>query len=222
MASKTDYLTEDSPIDGQNWVCISFLSTIDPKQSDVKGVKIRGTYRTSEDAERRAKQLQEEDPNFHVFVGEVGKWLPVDPDVNLIEKNIYYEEQLNEIMQGYTQNLENSKKIENERKNEAKQKWAESEKLKKKDRNEQARAQCKNKHKNKKTDNNKTTHNDQTHIKESLDLSELKQTIDNETVKIKENEENIRKNELESDDIKSQLDKIKELYVKINNNNNQN
>ena len=37
-------------------------------------------YDSYEQAERRAKQLQRTDRSFHVFVGQVGYWLPWDPE----------------------------------------------------------------------------------------------------------------------------------------------
>ena len=42
-------------------------------QTSMRGLKVRGTYSTKEEATARAKKLQTLDSNFHVFVGEVGK-----------------------------------------------------------------------------------------------------------------------------------------------------
>jgi hypothetical protein len=66
-----DHLNEDEPLTGQKWVCISFLSPEGIKNCSVRGLKIRGVYDLREDADKRAKELQETDPDFHVFVGEV-------------------------------------------------------------------------------------------------------------------------------------------------------
>ena len=43
------------------------------RNCNVRGLKIRGVYNTQEEANKRAEYLQKIDPNFHVFVGEVGK-----------------------------------------------------------------------------------------------------------------------------------------------------
>jgi hypothetical protein len=129
---KIDYLTEDSPIQGQSFVCVSFLSPEGIKNCSVRGVKVRGVYPSYELATNRAKELQEIDPDFDVFVGEVGKWLPWDPDPNSVEDQQYREEKLQEIANGYSQNLRKAKKLQEERKRDAITKAADAE-LSKKD-----------------------------------------------------------------------------------------
>ena len=46
------------------------------------------------------------DPNFNIYVGEVGKWLPFNPDVNGIQNNEYLNEGLNDMMKAYHENQE--------------------------------------------------------------------------------------------------------------------
>ena len=79
MASfkEVDHLDEDPPLSNQKWVCVSFLSPEGIKNCKVRGLKIRGVYSTKEEADKRAQYLQKIDADFHVFVGEVGKWLPI-------------------------------------------------------------------------------------------------------------------------------------------------
>ena len=79
MSEKIDYLTEDKPIVNQKFVCLSFLSPEGISNCKIRGLKIRGVYDTYEDATKEAKELRDMDKHFHVFVGEVGKWLPWDP-----------------------------------------------------------------------------------------------------------------------------------------------
>ncbi|CAH6421611.1 Hypothetical protein KVN_LOCUS372 [uncultured virus] len=110
-----DYLNEDEPINGQNWVCISFLSPEGIRNCSTRGLKIRGVFSNKEDAQNKAKALQVIDPDFNVFVGEIGKWLPWDPDPNSIPDQVYQEEELNKIMQGYKANLEKTKIMEQQR-----------------------------------------------------------------------------------------------------------
>lgn len=73
-------------------------------QTNIRGLKVRGTYTTKEEAERRAKSLQNIDSDFHVFVGQVGYWLPWDPCADKIEDEHYIDTQLNEMMQKYKEN----------------------------------------------------------------------------------------------------------------------
>ena len=45
-------------------------------QTCVRGLKIRGSYSTQEEAELRCKMLREVDPNHNVYVGYIGMWMP--------------------------------------------------------------------------------------------------------------------------------------------------
>lgn len=73
-------------------------------QTSMRGLKVRGTYSTKEEATARAKKLQTLDSNFHVFVGEVGKWLPWDPTADEIQDEVFQNSQLNEMMEKYQEN----------------------------------------------------------------------------------------------------------------------
>jgi hypothetical protein len=116
MSNKIDYLTEDTPLSGQSFVCVSFLSNENVKNCNERGVKVRGVFATLDEANAHAKKLQQEDPHFHVFVGEVGKWLPFDPQPDKVKEQFYYEEKLQELMKKYLENREKTKVLETERK----------------------------------------------------------------------------------------------------------
>ena len=73
-------------------------------QTSVRGVKIRGVYDSVQQAEKRAKELQRKDRSFHVFVGQVGYWLPWDPQADNVESEEYLEEDLNNLMKEYKKN----------------------------------------------------------------------------------------------------------------------
>lgn len=156
-ADENDFLEVDTPIPGQNYVCLSFISpentlkqkeryitkkflkslvasnvnleeinNIDEKfedfismystnideefhkevgfQTSVRGVKIRGVYNSYVEAEKRAKTIQQMDRSFHVFVAQVGYWLPWDPSAENIENQEYLEKELNELMKNYKEN----------------------------------------------------------------------------------------------------------------------
>lgn len=75
-------------------------------RTTVRGLKIRGSYSTKEEAESRAKKLQKMDPDHNIFVGQVGKWLPWDPAPSAIADHEYAEEQLNTLMKKYKENEE--------------------------------------------------------------------------------------------------------------------
>ena len=73
-------------------------------QTNIRGLKVRGTYSTREEAEKRAKSLQSIDSEFHVFVGQVGYWLPWDPCADKVQDEHYINDQLNEMMEKYKDN----------------------------------------------------------------------------------------------------------------------
>lgn len=73
-------------------------------QTNVRGVKVRGVYDTYREAEMRAKKLQRSDRSFHVFVGQVGYWLPWDPNADKVAAEEYLEDELNTLMKEYKEN----------------------------------------------------------------------------------------------------------------------
>ena len=76
-------------------------------KTNIRGLKIRGTYNTREEADRRAAKLQKTDSDFHVFVGQVGYWLPWDPCADKIEDESFLDSQLNDMMGKYKENTIN-------------------------------------------------------------------------------------------------------------------
>ena len=116
MPKKIDYLTEDDEIPGQVWYCVSFLSPEGIRNCSMRGLKVRGVYPTEDQANKRAKELQEIDPDFHVFVGQVGKWCPWDPDPKTSTDQVYREEELQKLMKSYKENRQKAKRMEQERK----------------------------------------------------------------------------------------------------------
>ena len=73
-------------------------------RTTVQGIKVRGTYDTYNEAVARAKTLQKLDPSFNVYVGQVGFWLPWDPEPHDIADQEYADDQLNTLMKKYREN----------------------------------------------------------------------------------------------------------------------
>ena len=94
----------------------SQFSELNNFKTSVRGLKVRGTYDTLQEAEMRAKRLQKSDPNFNVFVGQVGYWLPWDPVPTEIGKESYLNDDLNSLMSKYKENMEERDEIFNTRK----------------------------------------------------------------------------------------------------------
>jgi hypothetical protein len=91
-------------------------------QTTTRGIKVRGSYPTKEEAELRCKMLREIDPNHNIFVGEVGLWLPWDPEPYKTGQVEYMEEELNQLIHEKTKNEMNAKQEFEKRIKETKQK----------------------------------------------------------------------------------------------------
>ena len=73
-------------------------------RTTMRGLKIRGVYSSQAEAVARSKKLQRMDTHHNIFVGEVGKWLPWDPEPADVSEQEYAEEQLNTLMKKYKEN----------------------------------------------------------------------------------------------------------------------
>jgi hypothetical protein len=78
-------------------------------QTNTRGLKIRGSYPSQEEAELRCKLLREIDPNHDVFVGPVGMWMPWDPEAYKTGRVEYLEEELNQLMHEKNKNERQAK-----------------------------------------------------------------------------------------------------------------
>ena len=179
-----DYLDEDRPIRGQNYVCLSFVSPEDviankevytfgrfmgslskdlgimlenlkqkyPEEADmfnnlrsvhshwfeaselqeqyrffksvngadldsefvkehgpgtsVRGIKVRGVFDTVDEAKNRAEFLKKMGDKFDIFIGQVGLWCPWSPNPEEIRDVKYMNEQLNQLVGKYRENLD--------------------------------------------------------------------------------------------------------------------
>jgi hypothetical protein len=83
--------------------------------TSMRGVKIRGVYGNTKEAELKAKKLQQKDKYHNIFLAEVGKWTPWDPSAHEIKDQEYNNDQLNQLMQKYKENEDNREKFFDER-----------------------------------------------------------------------------------------------------------
>ena len=73
-------------------------------QTSIRGLKVRGVFNTKEEAQDKAKRLSLLNSAFHTFVGQVGYWLPWDPNADKIESEVFQNSQLNDMMEKYEEN----------------------------------------------------------------------------------------------------------------------
>jgi len=84
-------------------------------RTTVRGLKVRGVYASQAEATLRSKKLQRQDTLHNIFVGEVGKWLPWDPEPTEVGEQEYAEDQLNTLMKKYKENEEDRQMFQRER-----------------------------------------------------------------------------------------------------------
>ena len=87
-------------------------------RTSIRGLKVRGVYDTAAEAGARAKTLQKLDPYFNVYVGQMGFWLPWDPEPSEVADQEYAEDQLNTLMKNYKQNESQKEQLYEEQKRE--------------------------------------------------------------------------------------------------------
>ncbi len=78
-------------------------------QTSVRGLKVRGSFPTQEEAELRCRMLRETDPNHDIFVGPVGVWMPWEPEAYKTGRVEYLEKELNDLMQEKMKNEQKAK-----------------------------------------------------------------------------------------------------------------
>ena len=114
-----DYLKPDEKkFPGQNYALISVVSADSNQKSKTCGVKIKGVFESTEIAQMEAKRLMQLDSTFDIFLVEMGKWLPIPPDKQMIESQEYQDNFLNEIIQGHIKNNELGNQMFESRKSE--------------------------------------------------------------------------------------------------------
>uniref|UniRef100_A0A6C0EKK9 Uncharacterized protein n=1 Tax=viral metagenome TaxID=1070528 RepID=A0A6C0EKK9_9ZZZZ len=91
-------------------------------QTSVRGVKIRGVFSTQEESESHCKKLRERDPAHDIYVGQVGVWMPFEPDAYRTGRVEFLEPELNRLHQEKTANEARAKEAFDERVKAAKRK----------------------------------------------------------------------------------------------------
>ena len=104
-------------INGQNYALISLVSPQSNQKCDKLCLKIKGVFSELNEAQKHAKQLQQLDSTFDIFVVEMYSWLLIPPDNTLIEQ-VHVDNKLNEIISGHRENQLQAKAHFEERKRE--------------------------------------------------------------------------------------------------------
>jgi len=164
--------------------------------SNFGSLKIRGVFATYEEAKAHAKELQKIDPYFNIFIGEIGKWLPLDPNPSAVKDQIYYEKELNEIVGAEKLHLAEVAAFEEQRKRDMYNNAIKT---------GEGLSAPKKKKKNKKKKKSKMTQEQ---------LQELKEVEEKEKKVLDEIQNKISSKELELIEFNKKLEEIKELTKK--------
>ena len=97
-------------------------------QTNTRGVKVRGSYPSREEAELRCKLLRELDPNHDIYVGPVGTWVPWEPEAYRTGRVEYLNDELNQLMHEKNKNEKQAKREFEKRVSDAKKKAIEDNK----------------------------------------------------------------------------------------------
>ena len=87
-------------------------------QTNVRGIKVRGSYDSLREAQIRSEVLKRKDKNHNIFIAQVGCWCPWDPCADQIDDQHYGEDQLNTLMKKYRENQTQKDEVFDERKDE--------------------------------------------------------------------------------------------------------
>ena len=108
---------DECKINGQNYALISVVSPNSNQKSDQLCIKIKGVFKTLEEANKHAEQLQKLDDMFDIYVVEMYSWLLLPPDPTLIEQK-HVDQKLNDIIGGHREEQMKAKAHFEERKKE--------------------------------------------------------------------------------------------------------
>jgi len=109
--------TDSTKVPGQNYALISVVSPQSGQKCDNICLKIKGVFKTLEEANKHAEMLQQIDSVFDIFVVEMYSWLLVPPDPELLEQK-HVDHKLNEIVGGHRESQLKAKAYFDERKRE--------------------------------------------------------------------------------------------------------
>lgn len=89
----------------------------DPRCS-IRGFKVRGSFKTYEEAKQRCELLQKHEKYVGIAIAPVGVWVPWDPSPDAVQDSEYMLPELNKMMKNYNEQNRNRDIMFEERKNE--------------------------------------------------------------------------------------------------------
>jgi hypothetical protein len=110
-----EHLTEDPVISSQEYFVLSYILANPEIPDSFPLIKVRGSYRTMEECQKRIETLKNIDPYFNLYVASVGKWgslLPAEKVMNMSEVDVvYHDKTMNTMMSEYKKNKEAQQEV---------------------------------------------------------------------------------------------------------------
>ena len=86
-------------------------------KTTMRGIKVRGSFDTFDEAKNRSEFLKRSDNKFDIYIAQVGCWCPWSPNPNDLQDQEFAESQLNTLMKQYKKNLDSKDELFEQRKN---------------------------------------------------------------------------------------------------------
>ena len=186
------------------------------KNCKVRAIKIRGVYATEDEAKDRCKELNRIDPNFNIYIAQMGCWVPWADDPEKADNIEYANEELNNLMQSYQLNQKKAKEYHEERRQDFIQKNI----------NEVNEKEMREKNNNKNDVTNENVSNDNVSndnvsndnvSNDNIDnkIEKVNNNISKENKNIQENIKNLEETEKEKEELLNELNKARDIYKKM-------
>lgn len=105
-----DYLDEDAMIASQQYFILSYI--LPTSDSQYPMIKVRGSYATQEECQKRIKRLQISDGYHNMYTCQVGFWGSLVPYEQLQKEDgidvVFREKEMNEMMKNFKDNKDNA------------------------------------------------------------------------------------------------------------------
>lgn len=88
----------DPSYNGPKYFLIQFVSPEGLMNCNVRGFKIKGGYKTEDEAKRACAEFIKQDGLFDIFIAEIGLWFPWDPTLDKVKRVVYDNKKLDKMM----------------------------------------------------------------------------------------------------------------------------
>ena len=96
----------------------SYERKFNDERCSVRGFKVRGAFKTFEEAKSQCEALQKIERNVGIAIAPVGTWVPWDPSPDAVQDSEYMLPELNKMMHKYNEQNKNKEIMFDERKKE--------------------------------------------------------------------------------------------------------